>query len=58
MKSIDYVEYEPPHIADEIQAVIDILDWTTFKNGRVKAIVKTKLQEAWLFAWEINNTNF
>ena len=58
MRSPDYIEYVPPHIADEIQEIIDILDKTNFKNLRVKAIVKAKLQEAWLFAWEINNTNF
>lgn len=58
MRSPDYIEYEPPHIADEIQEVLDILNQWHFKNWRVKAIVKTKLQEAWLFAWEINNEQF
>lgn len=58
MMSQDYIEYEPPHIADEIKEIINILDCWKFKNWRVKAIVKTKLQEAWLFAWEINNEQF
>lgn len=48
----------PSTTADMIDSVIKELRWLDVTNPRVKAIVITKLQEAYLFAREMHNDSF
>jgi hypothetical protein len=48
--------YNPAMI--KIQEAVNTIEIWEYSNWRIKAMVKTKLQEAFLLAWELDNNNF